>query len=355
MATNYERLVQTFEILFEEVLEAQREYKRGLLGNGNGEIHIPGRPDFVWVREDKFSSKIWQVFNKRVLSVEEGTPVLIGELPWQPGLIQVVDIDWRAYANVDWSQTFTAVPAHYTTHQYPSESEKGPDAVNVFMPALQPLKTTADGLSLYVTVQPYSYHYNNAYKAYLGGVLDLTSYLPSAGNAKYVLVYLNKSTNLLGVAEGSEVVDSVVITTPKPDVPTDAVPSGYVRLTSSTTSISNTTGVLDARGLFDGGDGGGSTDAGNGFVVVHVESDQDLTVPETHQWVIHEDNAIIDGDVTLNGNMLFDVDKYAVDVPSGTYAPGVKGNWVLDDDYVYFCVRTDDQSGTWKRTALSTW
>jgi len=186
----------------------------------------------------------------------------------------------------------------------------------------------------------------------LGGILNLTSYLPSVGYAKYVLVYLNKATNVLSIAQGTDVVDSPVVTASKPAVPTNAVPSAYIRLYGGQTAIAVTTGVVDARGLFDGG--GAASATSSGLTVVHLETGESLEIPVTHQMVIHEDDLTLDGDITLDGELLFDNKNY-VSVPASTNASGIRNEWATDDDYLYFCTETGNPSGTWKRTALSTW
>jgi len=246
MTTDYENLIDVLKLLFHEILEKKREYKRGLLGDGAGNINVPNRQDYVYVREDKFSSKIWQVFNKRVDGVE-GMPVLVGELAWQPGLIQVVAVDWAAYETMEWGDTFIGTPAHAQSHQYDTEANPGNDKVLVFQPALQQLKPTGDG-TLIVTIQPLTYMYSNVYKSFLGGIADITSSVPStASKAIYILIALNTVTNGLVIVEGTEVADSPSVSVPKPGIPSEYIPSCYIKLVTGQSTITTADNIEDAR------------------------------------------------------------------------------------------------------------
>lgn len=270
MPNNYENVIAIFNTLFTDILESKKEYRRAVLGDGNGNVLVSGRPDFVWVREDRVSNKIYQVFNKRILATEEDTPVLIGQLPWQPGLVQVVDIDWQAYARMDWSQTYNGVAAHAALHQWSSETQKGADAVSVYMPAIQPLKCSADGLTLNVNIQPINYFNGNNFTQFAGQIVNLATYVPIvAGKTKYVLIYLDKLSNQIKVASGTEVTNNTLITPQKPDIPEDAISSAFIRLTYGQTKIEKA-GVEDCRQLFSTSE-----------TYVHPTGDGFLHVPAT--------------------------------------------------------------------------
>lgn len=266
----YNDLVQVLRQLIFDILEEKRDYRHGLLGDGEGNVTVTGRTDYVYVREDKNSSKIMQILNKRVDGAD-GTPILYGELPWQPGVIQVVSVDWDAYSrtNSGWGGgSYTGVPAHRRAHQYPSESGKGSDAVLIYQPALQMLKTVAGGGTT-LTVAGYAYHENASYALFSGTTIDVSSSIPATGYKNYTLISLNTSANTMRVTTGDSVPDVGSIQPIMPNIPTGDIASAYVLLAGGTATITDLE-ITDARDLLGGGSGGFSyLTNDNGLILVN--------------------------------------------------------------------------------------
>lgn len=242
----YNGLVSLLRQLVFEILEQKREYKHGLLGDGIGNVAVVGRDDYVYVRENKNSSKIFQILNKRVTG-EDGTPILYGELPWQPGVIQVVSIDWAAYSLAGgWGgDNYNGVAAHHRQHQYPSEADKASDAVLIYQPALQMLKTVVDS-GFIVSVNRLIYYNNSVQKEFSGASVDLSASVPPSGHKRYVLLSFDIIAGSIKITEGTSVIDAGAIPAQKPECATDNIPSAYILLSGGATSIS-ATDIEDAR------------------------------------------------------------------------------------------------------------
>jgi len=139
------------------------------------------------------------------------------------------------------------VENHAENHQWPSEADIGPDPVKVFQPALQPLKTTGDGATLTVTIQPLVYVVGGVKRSFLGTTTDLTSSVPAAGLTRRVLIYLDETTNLITVLEGTTVASGGALPVPYPVIPDNARASAFVQLTNGQTAITTGTHVEDTR------------------------------------------------------------------------------------------------------------
>jgi len=133
---------------------------------------------------------------------------------------------------------------HATSHQWP-DGAKGNDAVLVYQPALQMLKTTtSSGLNVYIS--PVIYVNDNVRNYYAGETTDLSSYLPSSGYKKYILISLDPNSGAIVISTGTTVTDVPSITPPMPDTNANYIPSAYVLLIGGATSITSTD-ILDSR------------------------------------------------------------------------------------------------------------
>jgi hypothetical protein len=188
-------LVQALTWLVTNRIQQKIQYTRGLLGDGNGRVRvstIPGSPevDYVFVRPDRFSNRTFKVFNKRIQG-QDGDPIIIGELPWEPGLVQVVDMDWAAYADVGWGDDITTTNRHGISHQW-RDGAPGIDTFNVYRRQFGDLKTysTTSG-TLAVGVSPYSLDlYGKQYQWPGTQSFSLAGALPAGtGTARMALVY----------------------------------------------------------------------------------------------------------------------------------------------------------------------
>lgn len=292
MNRDYENLVQILNLLFREILETRKNYKSGTLGDGNGNVNVPGRPDYSYVRYSTNSVRVSEVFNKRVAGAD-GTPVLIGVLPWSPGLEQVVTVDWESYTVQPWGSGYSGVPPHAASHTYETETTHGGDPVLVYQPALQPLKVTSDGTGLTVSIQPYTYHYSGLPRTFPGGNIDMTTYLPSAGNRVALLVSLSKATGLLSITPGTEIPDTGA-PPPPPTFPDNSVPAGVISLSSNQTVISQTD-ITDVRDFLSGG-GTASLPTGEpGQVLYNVDGSMSVVTPVTDGagWLVDDTGKLI--------------------------------------------------------------
>ncbi len=249
----YHDLVESLTWLLTHKLQARSEYTHGILGNGQGHVEVPNRPDYNYVRPDRYSDRVYEVFNKRV-SGADGTPVLIGELPWQPGLTQVIAVDWDAYLDVGWGDATPGLPPHGRSHEW-LDGAPGFDTFNVYRRQVGELKTHPIGSgtpSVYVSA--YNFTHMESLKSWPGlPGLDLTNAVPTTtGSARLALVYWDPcsgTTGMLGVATGTIDVDSPAIALNRPAAPAGTIPSAWVRLAGGQNDITEFD-IYDARPLW---------------------------------------------------------------------------------------------------------
>lgn len=262
----YDDLVRVLRHLLLEKLEQKRYYIHGLLGNGAGQVQVPGEPDKSYVRPSRSSSVVWEVFNKEV-SGPDGWPILVGEIPWQPGFVQVVGTDWSAYPDQDWGDNVGGLRRHAGQHEWFSEFV-GTDPLRVGIRAIEPLKTYPVGSgSMSVVVSPYDYTFGNA-KTWPGyPSLDLSGAAPSVtGTARFMLTYLDVASNTIGAWSGTVGSLSAAERLDRPTLPTATyLPSAYVRVHADQTTIRELD-IWDARQPWSimptGSTGGGGAPSG---------------------------------------------------------------------------------------------
>jgi hypothetical protein len=248
----YNELVQAIRYLVLERLQQQARFVHGLLGDGQGRVAVPGRPDYSYVRPNRSTNVSFEVFNKEVAG-PDGWPVLIGELPWQPGLTQVVGSDWAAYNETGWGSNAALVGPHARQHEWP-DTAPGTDPLNVYRRSLAEMKSYPVGSgSQSVYVSPYDYDYGIP-KSWPGlPGLDLAAATPATGTARLMLTYLDPASNAIGAVTGSVGVYSDAVDLPRPTLPTGTwFPSAYVRLYGGQSTIRERD-IRDARRLFSGG------------------------------------------------------------------------------------------------------
>jgi hypothetical protein len=256
---DFDELVQALTWLLTNRIQQKMDYTRGLLGDGNGRVRvstIPGSPeiDYVYVRPDRFSNRTFKVFNKRIEG-QDGDPIIIGELPWEPGLVQVVDMDWAAYADVGWGDDVTTTNRHGISHQW-RDGAPGIDTFNVYRRQFGDLKTyaTTSG-TLAVGVSPYSLDlFGKQYQWPGTQSFSLAGAIPTAtGTARMSLVYWSPvsgtTQGFLGVATGTLGADAEAIILNRPVSPQGVIPSAFVRLAGGQSSITEFD-IWDAREPF---------------------------------------------------------------------------------------------------------
>lgn len=327
----FTELVQALTWLLTNRIQEKIKYTHGLLGDGNGRVRVstsPGSPevDYVFVRPDRFSNRAFKAFNKRIEG-QDGDPIIIGELPWEPGLVQVVDMDWAAYADVGWGDDVTTTNRHGNSHQW-RDGAPGIDTFNVYRRQFGDLKTysTVSG-TLSVGVSPYSLDlFGKQYQ--WPGIQDfsLAGALPTAtGTARMALVYWSPASGttqgFLGVATGTLGSGAEATILNRPVSPQGVIPSAFVRLAGGQSSITEFD-IRDAREPFRPGLSFGTGTAGlsadmipiSDVVGFYTGSTVESALMETPYKLIAPDGGINPvlsadtvGDVTLAGTGTFTI------------------------------------------------
>lgn len=257
MANEFEELVLFLRHLIQEVIQSQYSYTAALLGDGNGNIDVPDREGFSYVRPDRASNRFVEMLNKTVVG-GDGLPIIIGRYPWQPDVRQVVSVDWASYLDVGWSDEFGGLGKHGTSHQWADGSLKGTDAFHVYTRQLYALRAEPAGSSypLSVQVRPYGQKVQGGYKYWPStSILNLTGLVPSStGTSRYALVYWNPLSGgpygSLGAVTGTLAYGAGVPA--RPVAPDGTIPSAFVYLEGGVGALDNTM-FYDARELLGGG------------------------------------------------------------------------------------------------------
>lgn len=254
----FDELVQALTWLVTNRIQQKMDYTHGLLGDGNGRVRvstIPGSPevDYVFFRPDRFSNRSFKVFNKRIEG-QDGDPVIVGELPWEPDLVQVVDMDWAAYADVGWGDDVTTTNRHGSAHQW-RDGAPGIDTFNVYRRQFGDLKTyPAVSGTLAVGVSPYSMDLFGTQHQW-PGIQDfsLSGALPTVtGTARMALVFWSPASGtsgFLGVASGTLGSSAEATILNRPITPAGTIPSAFVKLSAGQSSVSEFD-IWDAREPF---------------------------------------------------------------------------------------------------------
>lgn len=234
-----------------ETREPARNVFRAVTCYLYGSLHPPNRPDSIYVT--KYGQPVLVVSNTLGIT-EAGVAVMVGPDPKPPYGLAILALA-RTGVKLDMGggdyvgSGIVTTSAHHTTHEYRSEGSPGSDPVLIYQPAIQTLKTVGNGTDLTVTVLPHIYRVHNVRKYFPGIQVDLTSYLPAAGNYKRVLLCLNTESNVLTVVSGDEVPTTSAIEPPYPDIPWNARASAFVLLTGGQTYVSTSEHIEDARDL----------------------------------------------------------------------------------------------------------
>lgn len=282
--------------------EKQREFApasdsiHGVVFSIGGSIYADRGNNFVWVHEFGAPASQNQAYLPPHLSVWDGAGVIIEEAPRKPYEFEIVRVYGSPYPRAILQDSTNyrraQVGIHGPNHQYPTEATKGPDPTLIWTPAIQNLKSVGNGVDMTVTVGPLYYGVGASRAYFPTGTasqdVDLTSYIPSAGNKKRVLIYLDTSTGLLGVAEGAEAATNP----PWPDTPYGGISSAYFLLTDSHTAIDMTVDYTEGRRFLDGGGGTGG--------LVPTEEGQMLFVDANLEWKLGK-IMTLGGDVLTSG------------------------------------------------------
>lgn len=215
-----------------------------------GSVYGHNQPNFVWILPIGVPLGPRVVWNNRVNAVA-GLPVWVGPHPNEPQREAILDIYTEELPPDEAEDVnYFTLPPHGFTHEIPSDLAPGLDPTRIFQPAIQIFKSAPNGADLTVSTQPYAYQVNGVRTYFPGTTTDLTPYLPGAGEARRVLVYLDPETNTLNVREGDVVPDLLSIPVPFPDVPRKAIGSAWFSLVDGQALLS-AIHYTDARPFLD--------------------------------------------------------------------------------------------------------
>lgn len=263
----YNDFVSILKYLLTQRFFPMPHFISGLLGDGVGNVLVPGRPDYNYARFNRSSSEIFEVFNKEVSQPVDGWPIKIGSFPWQPGLTQVVGTDWSAYAQTGWGDSVASVQSHAPTHEWPNFSP-GSDYLSIYMRAISPLRGRSGGTgTLNFYVNEYEYDFTGTNVQWPGtSPLALAAAAPATGTMRYMGVYLNPATNALGAVTGSTTTFAETGEPARPNWPLNVFPVAYARLYGGQAYFVEQD-IRDARRIFDTTLMFTGTSAGGGEVV----------------------------------------------------------------------------------------
>src|SRR3990167_957193 len=228
-----------------------------VLGDGRGtatsNVLVPGRPDYVYARDDVTSTRFFQVLNQGAVQPAANLPVYVG-YPFPTGTgsdeEQVIRINYSGLGDID-SGTVPPTGPHHQQHEF----RGGDDILLDSRQFLPGLVHPTDPISMQVQVESFIYFWDTWRRWEIARSKDLTEYIPSSGYVLWVMIVLDPETGQLvyrpGVpfATGSQ--DVILGTfTPVPAPAGNELPLGYVRLASSTTVIDWTSSgdnIGDAR------------------------------------------------------------------------------------------------------------
>lgn len=231
--------------------------QQGILGNEIGEISVPNRVDFVYVRVAGLGTI--SVYNKRVPLILD-LPVDVGYDPLEPKNFQVLNIH-RYPQGGGRGLVDVATILHGKTHNW-----AGIDPVYIEKRQLMPLRPTPlGGMQLYVTREVT--YYDDKAVIVTGQQLDLTPYIPATGS---LMVLIYKDTDeIVKVQTGGVLRDIFSLTlSDAPQAYPGTVPIALVRLYGGQTGIAEgyqDTDLIDVRQLFSPIDATGT--AGSGHVI----------------------------------------------------------------------------------------
>lgn len=238
--------------------------QQGILGNAVGEISVPNRVDYVYVRVAGLGTI--SVYNKRVPLILD-LPVDVGYDPLEPKNFQVLNIH-RYPQGGGRGLVDVSTILHGKTHNW-----AGIDPVYIEKRQLMPLRPTPmGGMNVYITREVA--YYDDKAVVVTGQQLNLAPYVPATGSW---LVLLYKDTDeIVKVSTGGALKD--IFTLSLDDAPQaypGTVPIALVRLYGGQTGIAEgygDTDLIDVRQLFSPLDLTGTSSSGG-----HVIQDEGVS------------------------------------------------------------------------------
>lgn len=194
---------------------------------------VASRPGWVWYRAQGDGGNPGQAINDAVEPLP-GLPVILQRTP-PTGTWEVVKVQ---------RNELNAAIAFDKRHARQHEPG-GNDPLYVYLRMLVPLRATSNG-DLTLKINPYTYYQVGELIDFVGSPsYSISSAVPGAGLGRWVLVYLDKTTNTLATVNGGTGVQNRYLVS-KPDIPADSIPVVYVWLINGQTIITETD-LSDAR------------------------------------------------------------------------------------------------------------
>lgn len=208
-------------------------YRRGLIGDGNGTVHVANKVGWDWIRYNDDLSKLSQVRNPILYQLADDTPVIVGKLHPSEEHERVLYVDLTMYGDSldDLDLVLYGVGPHGINHHALIGSDPAwIDTANLVPGRVRP--TDPVGMSVYV--EAFYYPSVDELLWWPGGAIDLTAHVPAAGHC-YVLVYMDIDDHILASFAGPSV---PLATAPDyPAMPESCVPLGIVDLEAGQTEI----------------------------------------------------------------------------------------------------------------------
>lgn len=197
----------------------------GTLGNQNGVVNVPDRPNYSYVMID---GHLVEVFNTRV-AAKPGLGVMVGYDPNQPSLLQVLSV--RPIERTGATPANQAITQkHHASHEWLSP-DGGDDIVYVQLRQIMPLRPMPAGGYL-VSIQYDIQLINDAWMLVGGTTVDLSSQAGSLSSDEemFALISLSLSTGELAITAGSAATLGDLALSDIPETPSGHKPICAVRL-----------------------------------------------------------------------------------------------------------------------------
>jgi hypothetical protein len=238
--------------------------------DNTNDCSVAGRPGFIWVKENFLGGAIFQAFNSCV-KTSVGLKVRVSRGTDASSRRLVIGMDWEETVGTSYVGIPYDIVDHAETHEW-QDTLPGIDAVTIYPRALAPFRVYP-GSGLTVGIARGYYLYNSVSCYYIGEAsYDVSGDIPSSGNNVGILLYFDFASGTVKEIVGAEVA------TPSepvyPSVPNDVFQLCYLKLSSTTTQISETEIVADLRPMFTFGGNSASNDA---VAILAAELDLEIT------------------------------------------------------------------------------
>jgi len=180
--------------------EAQQRFC-ATTGDGTGNIEVPGKRNYVYIRRVG-RSRVEECHNTKVPR-RNNLHVIVGYDPTNPDTLQVLEPDWGGMASPD---NYPYVPYHHESHEF-QNADGGDDVTWIQSQQYVPLLAyPTDPTSMTVNVYGGWYCWGTDWHYFEAAIsADLTGSIPGiVGNARYTLISIDGATEALQYTDGAE-------------------------------------------------------------------------------------------------------------------------------------------------------